>query len=159
MIATTKADPIFSARLTPHRALSRRGRMVVVALVAVLAGIPSIVFFSLGAWPVLGFLGLDVAAVWLALTLSDRSGKRFEQVTLYPDRLEVLQVSARGREARARFRPSAVRLLVERNFDERVTSLKLRSPERELEIGTFLDFADRASFARAFGTALRKARV
>jgi uncharacterized membrane protein len=58
MTTQTQAKPLFSAKLTPHRSLGRRGGRVVIALVAVFATIPGIVFFSLGAWPIVGFMGL-----------------------------------------------------------------------------------------------------
>lgn len=152
------AAPIFAATLTPRRALSRRGRRLVVAVLTILAGIPGLVFFSLGAWPVIGFLGLDVLAVWWALSASARDGKRREEIRLWADRIEILAVGAGGRQTMTAFAPVHVRLIVARDFDERTTGIRLRDKDRDLEIGGFLNHEDRASFARAFGTALKKAR-
>jgi uncharacterized membrane protein len=151
-------SPIFAASLTPHRALSRRGLRIVIALVAVLASIPGIVFFALGAWPVVGFMGLDVLAVWWALSASMKDGKRLEQVTLYPDSLVVRRVSPAGAESHATFNPFFVRLVVTRDGEDRVTGLALRSRDDELAIGAFLNPADKATFAKAFGDALSRAR-
>lgn len=157
MITKTQAEPIFSAELRPHRSLSRRGKRVLVLLVAVLAGLPSVVFYSMGAWPVIGFMGLDVLLVWWALTVSTRNGRR-EQVVLWRDRLEVRQSGGRGEEKRITFEPATVRLLVGRDFEDRTTDLRLRGPGQEIEIGAFMHSSDKASFAREFGRALRKAR-
>jgi uncharacterized membrane protein len=150
--------PIFAASLTPHRALSRRGVRIVIALVAILASIPIIVFFALGAWPVVGFMGLDVLAVWWALSASMKDGKRLEQVTLYPDNLVVRQVSPAGADSRSIFNPFFVRLVVTREAEGRVTGLALRSRDDELPIGSVLNPADKATFAKAFGAALSRAR-
>ncbi|MDP1730893.1 MAG: DUF2244 domain-containing protein [Devosia sp.] len=158
MSTRTQARPLFAATLTPHRSLSRRGFRVVVALIAVLAGIPGMVFFSLGAWPIVGFLGLDVLLIWWALGTSMTSGKRYEEVTLWPDQLELRQVSARGGEQVLRLNPFVVKLVIDRDFNERTTALRLRTRERDIEIGAFLNPDDKASFAKVFGTALRKAR-
>ncbi len=151
-------QPIFAATLTPHRALSRRGLRIAVAIVAVLASIPGIIFFSLGAWPVVGFLGLDVLAVYWAFSASMRDGRRKEQITLWPDALEILAVNGRGKVTRSEFTPFYVRLLIDRDYEERTTRLRLRERERELVIASFLNPEDKASFAKAFGTALKKAR-
>ena len=158
MTTETQARPLFAATLTPHRSLSRRGLRFVVAGIAVLASIPGMVFFALGAWPVVGFLGLDVLLVWWALTASLRDGRRREKVTLWADELEVTRVTARGREQMLRFHPHSVKLVIDRDYNERTTGLHLRTRDDDIEIGAFLSADDKASFAKAFGTALRKAR-
>ena len=47
---------------------------------------------------------------------------------------------------------------VVRDYEERTTRLRLRERERELVIASFLNPEDKASFAKAFGTALKTAR-
>lgn len=134
------------------------GIYLVVAVYAVLAGIPGIYFYATGAWPVLGFLGADVALLWWALSASRRAGRAFEEVTLWRDKLEVRHVTARGREHRHDFNPFWVRLEVVRDREERVTQLILRNRAETLEIGTFLNPDDKASFAKVFGQELHRAR-
>ena len=158
MTTRIEARPLFAATLTPHRSLSKRGLRYVIAFVAVLASIPGMIFFSLGAWPVVGFMGLDVLLVWWALSASLRDGKRLEKVTLWPDELELRRVSAGGKEELIRFNPFFVKLVIDRDYNERTTGIHLRTRDRDIEIGSFLNADDKASFARAFGTALKKAR-
>ena len=158
MTTQTQAKPLFAARLTPHRSLSPRGIKIVVAILAALALLPGLIFYALGAWPVVGFMGLDVLALYWALSHSFREGRAYEQVTLWTDSLQVLQVSARGQETLESFNPFLVKLIVERDFDERTTGLKLRTKDREIALGAFLNPDDKASFAKVFGTALKKAR-
>lgn len=158
MQATTTA-PLFSAELTPHRSLTRRGMRIVIVLVAALAALPGIIFFALGAWPVVGFMGLDVIAIAVAMHLAMRREKRHEQLTLWADRLELIATDAKGAIARSQLSPKAVRLVIERDFNERTTALKLRTIKGETEIGAFLTQDDKSSLAKAFGTALRKARA
>jgi uncharacterized membrane protein len=149
--------PLFTASLTPYRSLSPRGRRIVIALVAVMCSIPGIVFFALGAWPILGFMGLDVLAVWWALSASNRSGRQVEHVVLYPDALEIRQVSETGREQTSRFELFFTQFVVLRDGD-RVTGLLLKSRERSLRLGTFLNPDDKASFAKVFAAALARAK-
>lgn len=159
MTTQTQARPLFAAKLTPHRSLGRKGFRVVVVLVAVLATIPGIIFFSLGAWPIVGFMGLDVALIWWALSASQRDGKRYEEVTLWPDQLELKQVDGVGKETLSRFNPYFVKLVVDRDFNERTTGLHLRTRDRDIVLGQFLNQDEKSSFAKAFGTALKRARV
>ena len=158
MTTQTQARPLFAATLTPHRSLTRRGYRYVIALACVMASIPGIVFFSMGAWPIVGFLGLDVLAIGWALAASMKSGKQYEVVTLWPDELEVKQVAANGKIELTRFNPFFVKLVIDRDFNERTTALHLRSRETDLTIGAFMNPDDKASFAKVFGTALKKAR-
>jgi len=158
MITKTQADPLFAAKLTPHRSLSPRGRNILVAAIAVMAAIPGLVFYALGAWPVVGFMGLDVAAVWVALRWSSRETNRFEEVTLWPNRLEVRAVSARGRQQIFAFDPRRTKLILDRDYDEKTTALYLRDNGADHELGSFLAANEKADFAKVFGTALRRAR-
>lgn len=153
-----QVTPLFAAKLTPYRSLSQRGIKLVVLLVALLAAVPGLFFFAIGAWPIVGFMGLDVLAIYWALNASMRDGRRFEQVTLWPDRVEIRAVSPRGEDSRETFNPFFVRLEVIRDYEDRTTSLRLNSRGRSLEIGAFLNPDDKASFAKAFGDALRSAR-
>jgi uncharacterized membrane protein len=158
MTHPTQATPLFAATLTPYRSLSQQGLRNVVLLTSCLAAIPGLVFFSMGAWPIVGFLGLDVLAVYWALTRSMKDGKRREEVTLWPDELEIRRFSPQGKDSRETFNPFFVRLIVDRDDEDRTTALHLKSREKFIEIGSFLNPDDKASFAKVFGDALRRAR-
>ena len=158
MNTRTKARPLFAATLTPNRSLSRRGLRVVVAVTAVLASIPGMLFLSLGAWPIVGFLGLDVLLVWWALRTSLNDGRQFEEITLWADKLELRQISPHGKEQVLHFNPFHVKLVIDRDIDERTVGLHLRTAGSDTEIGAFLSPDDKTSFAKVFGTALKKAR-
>lgn len=138
--------------------MGRKGVRVVIALAAILATIPGIVFYSLGAWPIVGFMGLDLALIWWALAAHQRDGKRYEEVTLWPDELELKQVDGAGKQTLTRFNPFFVKLVIDRDINERTTGLHLRTQEQDVQLGTFLNQDEKSSFAKAFGTALKRAR-
>ncbi|HTM79023.1 MAG TPA: DUF2244 domain-containing protein [Devosia sp.] len=112
----------------------------------------------MGAWPIVAFMLLTVAAVAGALRLALLREKRSQQVTLWTDRLELVAIDAKGGKVRTQFTPKAVRLVIDRDFNERTTALWLRTATGETEIGAFLNQDEKSSLAKAFGTALRKAR-
>lgn len=158
MTVAAQTAPIFSAKLTPNRAMSLKGLRLAVAVAAILSFGPGLVFFAMGAWPVVGFMGLDVLALYWALRASMRDTRRYEQITVSRGSIDIRRVFPSGFSADEHYNPFNVRLVVERDFDERTTGLKLRSKERDTEIGAFLNPEDKASFAKAFGRALREAR-
>ncbi|MEO7220866.1 MAG: DUF2244 domain-containing protein [Devosia sp.] len=159
MSTKIQAKPLFAATLTPHRSLSPQGKRLVIGLVLALALVPGIVFYFAGAWPVVGFMGLDVLAIWAALTISMRGARAFEVVTLWPGTLEIRKVDAKGAEDLLTFLPFNVRFVIDRDYNERVTGLWLKERERQIALGAFLSPEEKQSFSKAFGTALRKARV
>jgi uncharacterized membrane protein len=104
-------------------------------------------------------MGLDVIAIWVALTVSMRGSKAYEVVTLWPGNLEVKKVDAKGAEDVLTFLPPNVRFVIDRDYNERVTGLWLKERERKIALGAFLSVEEKLSFSKAFGTALRKARA
>src|SRR5262245_64421538 len=73
---------LFSALLTPHRSLNRTGFLVLMGFVCVISFIAGMVFLIVGAWPVLGFFGLDVLAICGAFRTHNRSARACEEVTV-----------------------------------------------------------------------------
>jgi uncharacterized membrane protein len=158
MSTKTQAKPLFAATLTPHRSLTPIGKRVVIGLVAALALVPGVVFYLAGAWPVVGFMGLDVLAIVVALTVSMRSGRAYEVLTLWPTSLELKRVDAKGEADILTYIPAGVRFLVDRDYNERVTALWLKSDGKKVPLGAFLSPDEKLSLSKVFGTALRKAR-
>lgn len=150
--------PSFAARLVPHRSLSRNGFVTLMIFVGATCLISGILFMAVGAWPVLGFMGLDVAIIWLAFSANYRSARRYEEIAVWPHDLLVRQVSPTGRVREHRFNPFWTRFDVDRHAEFGITRMLLRGHGRELDIGAFLNPVDRESFASAFGQALANAK-
>jgi uncharacterized membrane protein len=151
--------PIFAAELTPPRKMNPVGLRMTVLLVIVLAVLPASVAIGLESWMVAALMALTVIAIGITLFKSFDVGKRREDVTVFTDKLEIMSVAANGMQKRYRFEPARVRLVIERDINERALALKLRTGDGDTEIGAFLTPEERSSFAKAFGTALRKARA
>lgn len=150
--------PFFSVVLTPHRSLGRRGLAVLLGVVGAISLASSLVFSLIGAWPVVGFLGLDVALVGLAFFLNYRAARAFEEVEVSPHEVVVRHVPVRGGAREFRCNPAWARLEIERIEDEGVTRIRLTSRGRSVRVGDFLNPEDRGTFAEAFRAALVDAR-
>ena len=66
---------LFSALLTPHRSLNRTGFLVLMTFIGAVSFIAGMAFLLMGAWPVLGFFGLDVLAIYWAFRINFRSAR------------------------------------------------------------------------------------
>jgi uncharacterized membrane protein len=101
---------LFSAILTPYRSLGGTGFLVLMSLMCGVSFAAGLFFFLLGAWPIVGFLGLDVLLVYAAFRANYRAAAAYESVTMTPSALTVRRVSQRGEVAEWTLNPVWVRL-------------------------------------------------
>jgi uncharacterized membrane protein len=162
MTAPTRVDnsepALFSAIITPHRSLSSKGFLMVMALVGGFSFIAGLFFFLLGAWPVIGFLGLDVLLVYWAFQANYRAAAAFEEVTVTPSELRLRQVSHRGEVTEWTLNPLWTQLDREKHEEFGLLKLFLVSRGRRLSIAGFLSPKEKESFAAALSAALGEAR-
>ncbi len=149
---------IFAARLTPHRSLSRRNFHVLLAVFSGMAFATTLPFLILGAWPVAGFMGLDVLIFWWAFRANFRSARAYEDVTVTPLELSVAKVSPRGARREWRFNPIWVRLQRKEDEEYGLERLDIVARGQHLEVGGFLGPDARAEFAGKLSLALAEAR-
>jgi uncharacterized membrane protein len=153
------AEPkIFSALLTPHRSLNRAGFLVVMAVLSVVSFAAGIAFLIMGAWPVVGFFGLDVLAIYWAFRINFRRARAYEEVSVTPSELRLRRVSHRGHVMEWVFNPLWVQLDQVAHEEYGIERLYLVSKGRRVAIASFLGADEKASFAKALVAALASAR-
>jgi uncharacterized membrane protein len=154
-----EAEPqIFTALLTPHRSLNRTGFLAVMLFLSAVSFGTGMIFLMMGAWPVVGFFGLDVLVIWWAFKVNFRTARAREEITVTPSELRVRRISHRGQVAEWVLNPLWVRLEQEADEEYGIERLYLISRGRTLSIGTFLGPEEKASFAKALIEALNAAR-
>jgi uncharacterized membrane protein len=149
---------LFSALLTPHRSLSHTGFLVVMAFVSVVSFAAGLAFLLMGAWPVLGFFGLDVLAIYWAFRINFRRARASEEIRVTPSELRLRRISPRGHMVEFVFNPLWVRLDRQIHPEYGVEKLYLASKGRRIAVGSFLSPDEKASFANALMSALQAAR-
>ncbi|MVS99161.1 DUF2244 domain-containing protein [Devosia marina] len=153
----TTTTPLFAATLRPDRSLRMAGGWLALVLAAIVAApfllaLPEFLVPGLSAFAI-GTAGLAAMSVRQA-----RQRRISQQVTLWADQIEIATTRPGVEKTLERFDPTEVRLRLERDSFERTTGIYLRAADREIALGPFLSTADKSSFAKAFGAALRKAR-
>ena len=153
------AEPkLFSALLTPHRSLSRTGFLVLMAFISLVSFAAGVVFWLIGAWPVLGFFGLDVLAVYWAFRINFRRARATEEISVTPSELRVRRVSHRGHVVEWVLNPLWVQLDQKTDAEFGIEKLYLVSRGRRVSIASFLGPDEKASFAKALLSALQSAK-
>jgi uncharacterized membrane protein len=141
----------FSTSLRPYRSQPPEGikwliRAVVVANLVI--GLP---LYLLGAWPIVGFMGLDVALLWWLFQRNYFDARRSETLTLTDRELIVDRVSPEGE--REQHRLDAYWLKVEQG--ERLIAT---SRGQRIAIGRFLSPAERIDVGEKLKAALADMR-
>ena len=148
---------LFQAHLKPHRSLSRRAFRRVMLAVTLFSVTVSAVTFYAGAWPVFGFMGLDIVLVYVALSISYRRGLVTETLELDEHTLTVERTDPRGTSRLWRLQPAWLKVeLAEPILPQ--TPVMLRSHGQSLPIGVFLHPKQRREIARDLRNALARWR-
>lgn len=157
----TKAadEPIFRALLTPYRSLGRTGFIVLMSVLGVIWLGTGLFFMSIGAWPVFGFFGLDMVAIYVAFRLNYRAARVREEVSVSRSALDIRKIAPSGRTEAHHFNPFWARFRVARHDEIGITDMAVEGEGRRVGIGSFLNPDDRESFATAFGRALATAKA
>lgn len=145
------------AVLAPHRSLSKRGLVILLALIGLYNLLLAAFLFAIGAFPVPIFLGLDFVAVIVAFTVSNGRSRSAERVQVTADHVRVTR-RARGREQTVWTSPTAfTRVSVDSRARE--TQVRLRLSNRALSVGASLGPKERTAFAAKLEAAIRAARL
>ena len=148
----------FDAVLRPHRSLGPQGFFILMAAVSAVSFVAGMVFFAIGAWPVPGFLGLDVLLIYIAFRINYRAARRYETVRLNRAGLTVEAVDPKGKAKSWTFDPYWVRITVD-ELETGSNRLVLSSHGRHLNVGSFLTPHERSEFADALRAALTDFRT
>lgn len=149
---------LFEAICTPPRSLGRRGEAVIACCVLGASAVVGLLFLLLGAWPVVGFSGVEALLVLGLMRLYRRWSRRAtEVVVLTPERLLIRRTDARGHRQDLELDPYWARLSLEER-PGRVSALLLRQRRRSVEIGRLLGEEQKRDLAEALGAALRRYR-
>jgi uncharacterized membrane protein len=151
----TQESPLLDIVLRPHRSLSPAGFAVIMTALIAFSFVGGIVFFLAGAWPVIGFLGLDVVLVYWAFRASYARGRDYERIILLPGSLTIERVSRKSGTERFSLQPYWLRVDLE-DGPEPAMRLMLRSHGKSFTVGGFLSPQERTELAAMLREALAR---
>ena len=143
---------LMDAVLRPHRSLSLKAfKWMLIAVIAVNLAVAT-AFVAQGAFPVAGFLGLDVLALWLAFRWNYHAAKAVEYVRVAPGQVHVAAVDKHGAATHWVLNPVWARVA----RDGR--GVLIRDGAGQMRVGAFLSPKECDSFAAALDLALHRAK-
>jgi uncharacterized membrane protein len=143
----------FDVVIYPHRSLGPRGFLILMCAVALVSFTAGVVFMIHGAWPVFGFFGLDLLALYVAFKLSYRAGRLHERLTIGTDEAVLARIQPSGKRHEWRFQPYWLQVV---EIGQRPGHLALRSHGRDVPFAAFLTPEERTDLAAAIRGALRE---
>ena len=153
-VETTGARSDFSLTVKRNCSISPQALGGLLAFIAGVSFAIGVAFALYGAWPILPFVGLEVAALAAAFYVNGRHATDYERIA-FADGALVVEVRDGDRIEEHSFNPHWVRLVV--SGARRDVRLALRSHGRALEIGRHLDAAGRDLLATALRGRLAEA--
>lgn len=149
---------LFEAITTPSPGLSGPGaRLVAGGIIGALTAI-GVLFASLGAWPVIGFVGAEAALVLALFALHRRTTRRAVEILRVVDgRVTVSRTDWRGRQESFSLDAYWTRPVMQER-PGRVSALLLRHRETNIEVGLLLGEEQKRDMAQALAEALRRYR-
>lgn len=130
--------------LWPHRSLSQRGFVGFVGLTAALIAVPLLP--NLGSpvlWALLPFLLATIWGIWFALRKNGRDRDIVEELTLTPDRINLVRHGPKGQRQDWEANPYWLRVTLHETGGPVPNYLTLKGGGREVELGAFLSEEER----------------
>ena len=143
--------------LWPYRSLGSSGFLFLMGGFIGLTFILSLLFYTLGAWPVIGFLGIEIGLVWLVFRMNYNAGGNFEQISITPNETLVEKVNWRGEKCQFNISSPWVtaRCIATNGKSDK---LVLNFHSEQLEIGSFLPPREKHSLADALNDSFNRMR-
>jgi uncharacterized membrane protein len=157
-VSGTEEAGLYHLTIAPNAPASPWPMRLVVLSLAAISFMTGLAFWHLGAWPIIGFFGLDILLVILAFRLSARRMHYREEVRVGPEDLQVAKIAPSGQTAWWRL-PTAwtqVRLIDDGPRGER---LVLSSHGQGLALADCLIPDERKRVAEALKSALNTVRA
>ena len=148
----------FDVILKPNTSLSPVAFLLLISIFGLVSFIAGIMFIIVGAWPVFGFLGLDVLLIYLAFKRNYRDATKTEKLWLTKSTLGVEKIYRDKKIQKYEFQTYWIRVeLCEKPGRQR--TLTLKSHGKSIEIGKFLGPEEKLQLANTLQTELRRVRL
>ncbi|MEX0695278.1 MAG: DUF2244 domain-containing protein [Rhodospirillales bacterium] len=137
----TSGDDVirFSRVLRPHRSSSERAIRIVSLFVLFLFIPTGTAFLIAGAWPVFGFMGLEVAALIFALRYNHKVGSAFEAITISARAFKISKVDHWGKRKHWTFQPQWLQVRLDKTSGQLIAG----THGKRIVIGRFLNDDER----------------
>jgi len=142
----------FSRVIRPHRSSSDRAVKIVSFFVLFLFIPTGTAFLIAGAWPVFGFMGLEVGALIFALHYNHKVGAAFEAITITEREFRVSKVDHWGKRKHWSFQPQWLQF----RLDGPSQQLIAGTHGKRIVIGKFLNLDEKEALCEVLQSEVRR---
>ena len=142
----------YSRVLRPHRSSSERAVKIVTGFVLCLFIPTGTVFLLVGAWPVFGFMGLEVIALIFALRYNHKVGPAFEVITITDKEFRHSKVSHWGKRKLTSFQPQWLQVRIDEASQQLIAGIH----GKRVIIGKFLTDDEREELCNVLIEKIRR---
>lgn len=142
-------------KIYPNQSLSKKGFKILIFMFLLPAFLIGGYFSFLGAWPVAGFMGLEIFLIYFAFKISHFNNKIYEHIMLDEKELRISYHSHNTLIKTISLEPTWLKI---QTYNNKVSSniLSIRSHGKENFIGKFLSSGERIIMAEKLRTGLNK---
>ena len=142
----------------PYRSLSKKGFRYLMIIVAAIFFSIGIFFWIIGAWPVFGFLGIDVFLLYYAFKINYKNGEIFENLKLLKKNLHITRNFPSGKVQSWDLEPYWTKVEMSSSHSP-TQNLIIKSRDKVVMIGSFLNFKDKKKLMKKINEALEKYKI
>lgn len=146
LISEVDAYNSFKVTFKPNSALSVVSKQRIIILLTLIPCVIGIVFCFLGAWPILPFVGLEVAALAYAFFYINKHEADYESISIEGESL-VVERCVGDNLSQQKINPYWVKV-VQHELPNGELHLYLQSHGKEIEVGRYLTRKQRELLAR-----------
>jgi uncharacterized membrane protein len=147
----------FSVTARPNPVAGRPGLRISMGILVPCCAVAGSYFYSVGAWPITLFMGLNVVALWAAFQYVERHADDFERLTLADDRL-ILDTHNPDGDQHLEFNGFWVQIDLRARSIGSGSTLWLRSQGREVAFGRLMSDSECRAVKRELGCRLARLR-
>ena len=138
----------------PYRSLSKKGFKQLMFIVSFIFFSVGVFFWYIGAWPVFGFLGLDVFLLYYAFKINYKSGEIFETIKIIREKLSITRSFPSGKKQIWNLETywTKVEIL---NPARHQHNLIVKSKDKVVLLGSFLNYNDKKKLLSQIESALK----
>jgi uncharacterized membrane protein len=120
------------------------------AVLVAINAVGGLFFLVVGAWPISGFMGLDVVLVWWAFRNNYANANQAERIVVAGDHVVLHRLSQSGKHEALEFNRRWLRVILEQDEARDMVGRLLFSYRGALtEVGSFLGADERTSLTKA----------
>lgn len=145
----------FSCVLRPYRSSSERAVKIVTGFVLCLFIPTGMVFLLVGAWPVFGFMGLEVAGLIFALRYNYKVASAFEAITITDHEFRHSKVDHWGKRKLTSFQPNWLQARIDAASQQLIVGVH----GKRIVIGKFLTKEEREELCSTLTDEIHKLSI